>query len=64
MKKIFLKTMNPNPHFIGSWSIEPSSICDDLINYFELNISKQKTIPVEKKFIFLKKLFFKIFIPQ
>ena len=41
MKKIFIKTNNSNPHFIGSWSIEPSSICEELINYFELNIAKQ-----------------------
>ena len=42
MKKVFIKTKNLNPHFIGSWSIEPISICEDLINYFELNLAKQK----------------------
>ena len=41
MKKVFLKTNNQNPHFIGSWNIEPFSICEDLISYFELNLAKQ-----------------------
>ena len=42
MKKVFIKTNNLNPHFIGSWTLEPFSICEDLINYFELNLAKQK----------------------
>ena len=42
MKKVFIKTNNLNPHFIGSWTLEPLSICEDLINYFELNLAKQK----------------------
>ena len=41
MKKVFIKTNNINPHFIGSWTIEPFSICDDLISYFKLNLAKQ-----------------------
>ena len=36
-----MKTNNHNPHFIGSWTLEPFSICEDLINYFELNLAKQ-----------------------
>ena len=43
MKKIAIASGNENPHFIGSWTIEPISICDDLISYFELNIPKQKS---------------------
>ena len=43
MKKIAIDSGNKNPNFIGSWTIEPISICDDLISYFELNISKQKS---------------------
>tara|TARA_B100000674_G_scaffold42716_1_gene29697 strand:- start:3730 stop:4350 length:621 start_codon:yes stop_codon:yes gene_type:complete len=31
-----------SPHFIGSWIIEPKSLCDDLITYFEENKEKQK----------------------
>ena len=31
-----------NPNFIGCWTIEPDSICEDIINYFELNIKRQK----------------------
>jgi len=42
MKKVTIKGNNLNPHFIGSWTIEPESICEDLITYFEINISKQK----------------------
>jgi prolyl 4-hydroxylase len=42
MKKIGLDSGTKNPNFIGSWTIEPISICDDLISYFELNIPKQK----------------------
>ena len=42
MKKLFIGKNNLNPNFIGSWDIEPKSICEDLINYFEQNISKQK----------------------
>lgn len=30
------------PHFIGSWTMKPLSICDELIAYFELNEDKQK----------------------
>ena len=41
MKKVFIKRNNLNPHFIGSWNLEPFSICEDLINYFELNLVKQ-----------------------
>ena len=43
MKKIELGSGTKNPNFIGSWTIEPISICDDLISYFELNIPKQKS---------------------
>jgi prolyl 4-hydroxylase len=41
MRKVFIKTTNNNPHFIGSWTLEPLSICEDLIKYFELNLAKQ-----------------------
>ena len=43
MKKIELASGTKNPNFIGSWTIEPILICDDLISYFELNILKQKS---------------------
>ena len=35
MKRIDLELSRLSPHFIGSWSIEPLSICDELINFFE-----------------------------
>ena len=40
MKKVLIKTNN-NPHFIGSWYMEPLTICEDLISYFKLNLTKQ-----------------------
>ena len=43
MKKVVLNSANKNPNFIGSWTIEPTLICDDLISYFELNVLKQKS---------------------
>ena len=42
MKKINLQKQNLSPNFIGSWIMEPLSISDELINYFESNIIKQK----------------------
>ena len=42
MTKVSIQTNNHNPHFIGSWTMETLSICEDLINYFELNLAKQK----------------------
>ena len=41
MKKITLSKQNLNPNFIGSWMIDPLSICDELVTYFELNQNKQ-----------------------
>lgn len=35
MKRIDLNTSLTGPHFIGSWFMEPLSLCDDLINFFE-----------------------------
>lgn len=35
MKRIELNTSQPVPHFIGSWSIEPLLLCDELIDFFE-----------------------------
>ena len=43
MKRKAIDSGNKNPNFIGSWTIEPISICDDLISYFELNLAKQKS---------------------
>ncbi len=42
MKKFEIASGNKNPNFIGSWTIEPILICDNLISYFEHNIPKQK----------------------
>tara|TARA_B100000700_G_C15047974_1_gene858864 strand:- start:1565 stop:2161 length:597 start_codon:yes stop_codon:yes gene_type:complete len=42
MKKIKISKNNLNPNFIGSWVIEPVTLCEDLIKYFELNLDKQK----------------------
>jgi hypothetical protein len=35
MKRIDIETNHPIPHFIGCWSIEPLSLCDELIEFFE-----------------------------
>lgn len=42
IETVVLTTRHKDPHFIGSWTINPLSICDELITYFELNKSKQK----------------------
>ena len=42
METFVLAKQNLAPNFIGSWIVEPPSICDDLITYFESNQSKQK----------------------
>tara|TARA_Y100001968_G_scaffold253741_1_gene239460 strand:- start:2542 stop:3141 length:600 start_codon:yes stop_codon:yes gene_type:complete len=42
MKKLIINKALLNPTFIKSWIIEPLSLCEDLINYFELNSSKQE----------------------
>jgi hypothetical protein len=47
MKKVTLTTQNLTPNFIGSWIINPPSICDELISYFELNKNKQKKVRQE-----------------
>jgi prolyl 4-hydroxylase len=39
MKRIDLELSQPSPHFIGSWSIEPLSICDEVVNFFETHRS-------------------------
>ena len=41
MLRINLPSQNVCPNFIGSWALEPQSICDELIAYFELNKRKQ-----------------------
>tara|TARA_B100000676_G_scaffold300494_1_gene346252 strand:- start:1118 stop:1723 length:606 start_codon:yes stop_codon:yes gene_type:complete len=41
MEKITLQNQKISPNFIGSWIMEPLSICDDLISYFEANKNKQ-----------------------
>ena len=43
MKRIVIDSGFNNPNFIGSWMIEPLTICDGLISYFEFNIAKQKS---------------------
>ncbi|MBB55080.1 MAG: 2OG-Fe(II) oxygenase [Magnetovibrio sp.] len=40
MKRLNLFS-DKSPHFIGSWMLEPLSICDDLIAFFKANKDKQ-----------------------
>ena len=42
MQRVTIQKPGLTPNFIGSWTIEPPSICDDLISYFELNHEKQE----------------------
>ena len=42
MQRIALQKSSLIPNFIGSWMIEPLSLCDELITYFESNIAKQQ----------------------
>ena len=42
MQRIALQKSTLIPNFIGSWMIEPLSLCDELITYFESNIAKQQ----------------------
>ena len=42
MEKVSLRKQNLTPTFIGSWVINPLSICDELIAYFECNQDMQK----------------------
>lgn len=41
MEKVILPSHDLTPNFIGSWIINPLSICDELIHYFETNPKKQ-----------------------
>ncbi len=41
MKKIITKEGRLSPTFISSWIIEPPTLCDDLIDYFESNKNNQ-----------------------
>jgi prolyl 4-hydroxylase len=41
MQRIALQKSTLIPNFIGSWMIEPLSLCDELITYFESDIAKQ-----------------------
>ncbi len=36
-----IETSSNLPHFIGSWSIEPLTLCDDLIEFFETHPNNQ-----------------------
>ena len=42
MKRVNIPKTKLQPNFIGSWLIEPPSISEKIINYFESNISKQR----------------------
>ena len=42
MERVHKANSNLNPNFIGSWIIKPTSICDELIDYFESKKDKQR----------------------
>jgi hypothetical protein len=41
MQRVAIQKPTLNPNFIGAWTMEPFSICDNLIDYFELERRKQ-----------------------
>ena len=41
MQRDDIAAESPIPHFIGSWIIEPLTLCDDLIDFFELHPDNQ-----------------------
>ncbi len=43
MKRVAIQTANLAPTFVGSWLMETTSLCDELIAYFEANSGKQVT---------------------
>ena len=42
MQRIDLQASNSAPNFIGSWIIEPDSLCGDLIEFFDNHPEEQK----------------------
>ena len=42
MQRTVLQENNLNPNFIGSWMMEPTSLCDRLMDYFESHQGKQR----------------------
>ncbi len=42
MQRLNLDAENKAPHFIGSWLIEPDSLCEELVKFFEDNKAKQR----------------------
>ena len=43
MKRVFLKSNSLSPNFIGSWMLDSTLICDEMINYFENHTELQKS---------------------
>lgn len=41
LQRINLKKTGSDPNFIGSWFIEPTSLCDEIVDFFESNQAKQ-----------------------
>ena len=42
MQRIDLEKTNLTPNFVGSWIIQPATLCDSLIEYFESNPVKHQ----------------------
>ena len=42
MQRMILPSHNDHPNFIGAWMLEPLSLCDEIITYFENNKGRQK----------------------
>ena len=52
MKRTVLQKNNLNPNFIGSWMMEPTSLCDSLVDHFESHQGKQRKGSVSSGVLF------------
>ena len=44
MKRFEIKKVNAMPLFIGAWTTEPMSICDEIISFLDENTAKQTKV--------------------
>lgn len=42
MKRIESESANAAPHFVGTWMMEPASLCRDIIDFFEASPARQR----------------------
>ena len=42
MNRIEVSSLSAAPNFIGGWIMEPTDLCDDLVEFFDIHKEKQK----------------------